>query len=73
MTEQDLQAIRLLMREELVPVNKRLDRLEKGMAELQKGQEELREGQEELRSCVNLLLEWADKVSETYQFPLPRP
>lgn len=65
MTEQDLQAIRLLMREELAPVNKRLERLEEGLSEL-------REGQEELRSCVNSLLEWADKVSDTSRFPMPR-
>lgn len=58
MTEQDLQAIRLLMREELAPIRKDIV--------------ELREGQEELRSCVNSLLEWADKVSDTSRFPMPR-
>lgn len=73
MTEQDLQVIRLLMREELAPIRKDIAELREGQEELRQGMVELREGQEELRGCVNLLLEWADKVSETYQFPLPRP
>lgn len=58
MTEQDLQAIRAIMREELEPINKRLEHLE--------------ESQEEVRDAVNALLEWSDKVSESFQFPLPR-
>lgn len=58
MTEQDLQAIRAIMKEELEPINKRLEHLE--------------ESQEEVRDAVNALLEWSDKVSASFQFPLPR-
>lgn len=58
MTDQDLQAIRAIMKEELDPINKRLERLE--------------ESQEEVRDAVNALLEWSDKVSTSFQFPLPR-
>ena len=58
MTDQDLQAIRAIMKEELEPINKRLEHLE--------------ESQEEVRDAVNALLEWSDKISESFQFPLPR-
>ena len=58
MTDQDLQAIRAIMKEELDPINKRLERLE--------------ESQEEVRDAVNALLEWSDKVSTSFRFPLPR-
>lgn len=65
MTEQDLQAIRAIMKEELDPINKRLDLMDERL-------EHLEESQEEVRDTVNALLEWSDKVSESFQFPLPR-
>lgn len=65
MTEQDLQAIRTIMKEELDPINKRLDRMDERLARLE-------ESQEEVRDATNALLEWSDKVSESFQFPLPR-
>ena len=65
MTEQDLQAIRAIMKEELDPINKRLERMDERLARLE-------ESQEEVRDATNALLEWSDKVSESFQFPLPR-
>lgn len=65
MTEQDLQAIRAIMKEELDPINKRLDRMDERL-------ERLEESQEEVRDATNALLEWSDKVSASFQFPLPR-
>ena len=52
MTEQDLQAIRAIMREELEPINKRLEHLE--------------ESQEEVRDAVNALLEWLNKMNSGF-------
>ena len=51
MTEQDLQAIRTIMKEDIT---------------------ELKESQEEVRDAVNALLDWSDKVSDSFRFPLPR-
>lgn len=52
-----LEAIGKLMDEKLKPIQERLDAIE--------------EGQEEIRDSVNVLVEWADKVSRTDEFPLP--
>lgn len=34
--------------------------------------EKLEEGQAEIRDGVNTLLEWADKVGDSIEFPLPK-
>lgn len=66
MTEQELlQAMRSMLKEELGPIQTRLDTVDKRL-------ERLEEGQEEVRDCVNALLEWSDKISEANRFPLPR-
>ncbi len=58
MTEQELQAIRTIMKEELAPIKERLDKLE--------------ENQEEIRNGVNSLLDWSDKIGGSIEFPLPQ-
>lgn len=79
MTEQDLQAIRAIMKEELDPINKRLDSMDERLDSVNERLDSvnerlgrLEESQEEVRDAVNALLEWSDKVSESFQFPLPR-
>ena len=87
MTEQDLQAIRAILQEELKkelkaelqPINKRLDTMDQRLDTIDQRLDtvdqrldRLEESQEEVRDAVNALLEWSDKVSETYRFPLPR-
>lgn len=72
MTEQNLQAIRAIMKEELEPVNKRLDSMDERLDSVNERLGRLEESQEEVRDAVNALLEWSDKVSESFQFPLPR-
>lgn len=52
-----LEAIGKMMDEKLKPIQERLEAIE--------------EGQEEIRDSVNVLVEWADKVSQTKEFPLP--
>lgn len=52
-----LEAIGKMMDQKLKPIQERLDAIE--------------EGQEEIRDSVNVLVEWADKVSRTDEFPLP--
>lgn len=71
MTQDDLNAIRQLIKEELEPIRADMAELKQGQEELKNEVATLKEGQEELRTGVNTLLEWADRVSDTYQFPLP--
>ena len=42
------------------------------MTEVRKDITELKDGQAEIRSGVNTLLEWADKVGDSIEFPLPK-
>lgn len=49
-----------------------LSTLQKDMTEVRKDITELKEGQAEIRSGVNTLLEWADKVGDSIEFPLPK-
>ena len=87
MSEQELlQAMRIMLKEELGPihqrldtvdkrfdiVDKRLDSLDRRMGSVETRLERLDESQEEVRDCVNALLEWADKISEANRFPLPQ-
>ncbi len=51
MTNEDLQAIRAIIKEEIQPIKEELA---------------------EVRDGVNTLLEWADKVGESIEFPLPK-
>ncbi|MBS5589581.1 hypothetical protein MCG44_08040 [Lawsonibacter sp. OA9] len=46
--------------------------LQKDMTEVRKDITELKDGQAEIRSGVNTLLEWADKVGDSIEFPLPK-
>ena len=46
--------------------------LQKDITEVRKDITELKDGQAEIRSGVNTLLEWADKVGDSIEFPLPK-
>lgn len=93
MTDQDLQMIRAILKEELKPISERLDSVERRLDSVEqrldsmdrrltaverrldsveRRLDRLEEGQVEIRTCVNALVEWADKVSEAANFPLPR-
>jgi len=56
--------IREIVREELSPVNARLDKLEETVAEV-------KEDTEVTRFAVNSLIEWADSVSVVVKVPYP--
>lgn len=58
MTDQELQAIRAIIKEELTPFKEDMNSIKEGLAEV--------------RSGVNTLLDWADKVGDTISFPLPK-
>ena len=49
-----------------------LSTIQKDMTEVRKDITELKDGQAEIRSGVNTLLEWADKVGDSIEFPLPK-
>ena len=46
--------------------------LQKDMTEVRKDITELKGGQAEIQGGVNTLLEWADKVGDSIEFPLPK-
>ena len=72
--------------EKLAPVNQRLERiegridglekrmdgLEKRMDTMEEELSEVKEGMSEIRIGVNAMLEWADEVSGTIAFPIPK-
>ena len=58
MTDQELQAIRAIIQEELKPMKEDLAGVKEDLAEV--------------RSGVNTLLDWADKVGDSISFPLPK-
>ena len=72
MTDQDLQAIQALLEQGLAPINKRLDAIETDLTEMKEDIAAIKESQEEVRDATNALLEWSDKISASFQFPLPR-
>ena len=65
MADQELQAIRAIIQEELKPMREDL-------AEVKEDLEEVKEDLAEVRSGVNTLLDWADKVGDSISFPLPK-
>ena len=60
-----LQAMRAMLKEELEPINKRLDAIEEDLDELKEHAEITRDG-------VNSLLEWAEECGNVIKFPLPK-
>lgn len=60
-----IQAMRAMMKEELEPINKRLDAIEENLDELKEHAEITRDG-------VNSLLEWAEECGNVIKFPLPK-
>ncbi len=65
MTDQELlQAIRTITREEIKPLNQRLDAMDQRLSAVEESLEETRTG-------VNMLISWSEKVSMTASFPLP--
>lgn len=65
MTDQELQAIRAIIQEELKPMKEDLAGVKEDLAEV-------KEDLSEVRSGVNTLLDWADKVGDSISFPLPK-
>lgn len=55
----------------LQQMNERLNHIEEDISSMKEDIEDVKEGQEEIRDSVNTLIEWADKVSRTNEFPLP--
>ncbi len=72
MTEQELQAIRIIIREEIAPIKADIVELKKGQEEMRVDIADLKEKQEDIQTSVNAILGWTDKVSEAVNFPLPR-
>ena len=65
MTDQELQAIRAIIQEELKPMKEDLAGVKEDLAEV-------KEDLSEVRSGVNTLLDRADKVGDSISFPLPK-
>ena len=65
MTDQELQAIRAIIQEELKPMKEDLAGVKEDLAEVKEDLSEVTRG-------VNTLLDWADKVGDSISFPLPK-
>ena len=72
MTDQELQAIRAIIQEELKPMREDLAEVKEDLEEVKEDLAEVKEDLSEVRSGVNTLLDWADKVGDSISFPLPK-
>lgn len=79
MTNEELQAIRAIIKEELDPIKKEIstigEDLEETREEISGIKEEIsiiKEDLEEVRTGVNTLLDWAERTSHVLEFPLPK-
>lgn len=66
MTKEEMQMIREMLREELEPINKRLDGIEDRLAAVE-------ENTTVTREAVNSLIEWAENVAVITQVKFPVP
>jgi len=72
MTDQELlQAIRTITREEIKPINQRLDAMDQRLDSMDQRLSVVEESLEETRTGVNMLISWSEKVSMAATFPLP--
>lgn len=73
MVDQELlQAIRAAVQEELKPINERLDRMDQRLDRVDERLGAIEESLGEVRGGVNELLDWAEKVGDSIDFPLPK-
>lgn len=73
MVDQELlQAIRAAVQEELKPINERLGHMEQDISGIKERLDTIEESLGEVRGGVNELLDWAEKVGDSIDFPLPK-
>lgn len=65
MTNEELQAIRAIMKEELDPIKEEISDIKEEISTM-------KEDLEEVRTGVNTLLDWAERTSQVMEFPLPK-
>ncbi len=58
--------------EHLGRIDSRLDKMDSRLDAIENRLDVLEEASEITRDGVNALLQWAEKCSETYKFPLPK-
>ena len=64
LTKEDLQAIKIIIKEEIEPINKRLDKIENDI-------EEIKEHAEITRETTNDIVEWIDTYWRDNDRPFP--
>lgn len=73
MVDQELlQAIRAAVQEELKPINERLGHMEQDISGIKERLDTIEESLGEVRGGVKELLDWAEKVGDSIDFPLPK-
>lgn len=74
MTKEELQAIRDIIQEELVPIKKDLSTVKEELGAVKEELEAVKEDTEITRGAVNALVEWADNVAVVtgQRFPVKR-
>ena len=65
MTNEELQAIRAIIKEELDPIKEEIGDIKEEIGTM-------KEDLEEVRTGVNTLLDWAERTSQVLEFPLPK-
>lgn len=60
------------MQEDIGQLKEDVTQLKEDVAQLKEDVDQLKEDSEITRSGVNTLIEWAEEVSETISFPLPK-
>ena len=73
MVDQELlQAMEAMMDRKLQPIHERLDRMEQRLDHVDERLDAIEESLGEVRGGVNELLDWAEKVGDSIDFPLPK-
>lgn len=65
-----IEAMRMIMKEELEPINQRLEKIESDVVTMKDDIAEIKEDAAITRGAVNTLLEWADKAQVQVKIPL---
>ena len=73
MVDQELlQAIRAAVQEELKPIHEDMTSMKEDIAGIKERLDTIEERLGEVRGGVNELLDWAEKVGDSIDFPLPK-
>lgn len=71
MTKEDLEQIKALMREEIKPINERLDKMDSRLDKIEERLEVIEENTEITRTATNELVKWVEVNADEKSNPFP--